>query len=225
MKTQTVNENALNYDLRRKTSVYNQVVATVQTLQADQATAQVKQEQADKANCIDLFAQSKDMFYPKHGIQRHELGLSPVTFPSSVSNQIRFSTTSIISKNISLLENTQLYPNVANTYNVHAFYQVIIYAPNTTLMTSIDLQLFKNGAFYSTLDSKLMFVPIPLYATYYFPVATLNGTDDIELKVGDYIEIRMVYTLLGGGRPLTAAAPDQHRGYLNIKYYNNIAET
>ncbi len=128
----------------------------------------------------------------------------------------------IISKDVFIqkgLNADHFLPRNKGIYRISAYCLVTPENASATAWTSHELQLWRNGAFYSMLDAEQLVTTFVIVQNYYKLFAVLKGTDIIALEPNDYISI--VYLYNGA---LNFGINDYMQSYVTIEYINNQYE-
>jgi hypothetical protein len=157
-----------------------------------------------------------------YGVERYAMGAMYAPAPTSATLTPLFYTTQTIKSNdLFILRNgSKFFPTRKGTWRIKATCLVTPNAPATIAWLSDELQLFKNGVFYSYLDVQQLVTTFGIVQNYYDLFSHLQGSDFIEMQNGDYFEIKYIYT---GGTNM--GLTDYFSGYINIEYLTNQSET
>lgn len=145
--------------------------------------------------------------------------------PTAISGSpllLTFSEQTIISKDVYVqkgINSNQFLPRNKGIYRVSAFCLVTPESPPLLAWTSHELQLWKNGAFYSYLDANTLVTTFGIVQNYYDVFDVLKGTDIIALEPNDNISI--VYLYNGA---TNMGVNDYAKAYVTIEYINNQYE-
>jgi hypothetical protein len=140
----------------------------------------------------------------------------------ATAKTIIYTEQTIISKDVFIqkgVTSSHILPRNKGIYRVSAYCLVTPENASATAWTSHELQLWRNGAFYSMLDAEQLVTTFGIVQNYYKLFAVLKGTDIIALEPNDYISIVYIYN-----GALNFGINDYMQSYVTIEYINNQYE-